>query len=169
MNIFSSKSIQNAIKDIQKQEQEIIRKTKLLAQRLAEEGVQVATVQISAMGAVDTGELVDSINLKEGTVLTNGSRWIVYTNCPYAPFVEFGTGIVGQGSPHPNPQPVVGQNGVTYSSYDQNNHGDDGWFYIGDDGKRHWTKGMPSRPFMYNTTYDLYYKVYAIANEVFGV
>lgn len=58
----------------------------------------------------------------------------------YGAFVEYGTGIVGSNNPHPHPW-----------AYDVNAHGDDGWIYKGADGKRHWTAGQPSRPFMYKT------------------
>lgn len=58
----------------------------------------------------------------------------------HACYVEFGTGIVGADSPHPKPW-----------AYDINGHGEDGWQYLGDDGRLHWTMGSESRPFMYNT------------------
>lgn len=73
----------------------------------------------------------------------------------YATFVEYGTGIVGKGNPHPKAAGWV---------YDVNAHGVKGWWYpttnddpnpytrVGSDGiLRAWTKGMPSRPFMYET------------------
>ena len=42
------------------------------------------------------------------------------------------------------------------------------WSYIGEDGKLHITKGMPSRPFMNETFMELYSKVEKIAKEVFN-
>jgi hypothetical protein len=163
IDVFSVQSINDAIKEIELYKQDIIRKCGILAERLAHEGVVVSKMQIMAFPAIDTGELLESITMKPGEVIFNGKKFYVYTDCPYAGFVEFGTGIVGESNPHPNPMPVNG-----YSKYDQNGHGDLGWFYPGDDGKWHWTKGMPSRPFMYNTVNDLVYKVVAIAKEVFG-
>lgn len=55
-------------------------------------------------------------------------------------FVEYGTGIVGAWTPHPEDP----------WQYDVNNHGYDGWLYIGEDKRLHWTAGMPSRPFFYD-------------------
>lgn len=72
-------------------------------------------------------------------------------------FFEYGTGIRGAGSPHPNPP--IGW------IYDVNGHGSKGWWYPTDssdpnpykwtDGSgtlRAWTKGKFSRPFIYDTT-----------------
>ena len=62
-----------------------------------------------------------------------------------AMFVEYGTGVVGERNPHPDPQ-SVGQ----YDSYDSQGHGDAGWYYGTPTGMQ-WTKGQPAKPFMYRT------------------
>lgn len=41
-----------------------------------------------------------------------------------------------------------------------------GWYYF-KDGDWHWTKGMPSRPFMYQTGMDLRARIESVAREVF--
>lgn len=64
----------------------------------------------------------------------------------YANYVEYGTGIMGENDPHPEPTMWD-----EFEGYDLQNHGDNGWKYIGKDGRLHWTKGMPSRPIVYNT------------------
>lgn len=75
----------------------------------------------------------------------------------YAMFVEFGTGVVGEDNPHPNPS-------MSNWIYDINEHGESGWWYQSRENDPNptkyitksgqwlaWTKGMPSRPFMYLT------------------
>lgn len=70
-------------------------------------------------------------------------------------YVEFGTGVVGSRTPHSL---------MSSMSYDANGHGDKGWWYPTDESDpnphkwtdpngvlRAWTRGMPSRPFMYET------------------
>ena len=58
--------------------------------------------------------------------------------------VEFGTGIEGanheqSGFPHPG-----------YEHDSEGHHGEAGWWYLNpNDGKVHWTKGQPAKPFMY--------------------
>lgn len=158
---LSQSSLQQAIREIEQYKQEIITKTKIFAQRLADEGVILAKVKIMEYPAVYTGELLNSIMDEPGAVITNGSQWIIYTGCPWAQFVEFGTGITGSENPHPDTS-------IANWKYDVNEHGDAGWHYY-KDGEWHWTKGMPSRPFMFETARDLAKLVPKIAREVFGV
>lgn len=156
---LSVKEVQNAIKEIKAYQSDLNRKCEILAQRLAEEGVVIAKVKIMQFPAVYTGELLNSIQSEPGAMISNGSQWIIYTGCEWAPFVEFGTGIIGSGNPHPDP-------GLANWKYDVNEHGEAGWFYY-KDGEWHWTKGMPSRPFMYETGRDLLEIVPKIAKEIF--
>lgn len=68
-------------------------------------------VQTSAKNQVPviTGRLRNSIHMK---VTGYGEETVgkVYTNVEYAPYVEFGTGIRGQGSAYPNAYKM----GITY-------------------------------------------------------
>jgi len=75
-------------------------------------------------------------------------------------YVEFGTGVRGLENQHP----AVGNGDVNWA-YNTKGHGEQGWWYEVSEGNyknpitwrdkegtlRAWTKGMPSRPFMYNT------------------
>lgn len=160
VNIFSANSIKQLQKDIEAYAKEIERKTRLFAQRLAEKGVIIAKIKIMEYDAVYTGELLKSINSERGAVIQNGETWIVYTDCPWAKFVEFGTGIRGKENSHPDTS-IVGW------KYDVNEHGEAGWFYY-KEGSWHWTKGLPSRPFMYETGRDLAKIITKTAREVFG-
>lgn len=157
---LSQSSIRKAIREIMQFEKEIIEKTEKFAKRLADEGVILAKIKISQYPAWDTGELLNSIMNEPGELITNGSQWIIYTGCEYAQFVEFGTGIVGKQNPHPD---LASANW----KYDVNEHGEKGWMYY-KDGEWHWTKGMSSRPFMYETARDLRNLIPKIAKEIFG-
>ena len=157
---LSVREIRKAQDEIRKYQEEIKDKCEELAFKLAQRGVEIAKMNISMEGAVYTGELLDSIDMEQGDVLTNGSSYVVYTDCEWAPYVEFGTGIVGSENPHPDTS-------IAGWKYDVNEHGDKGWVYY-KDGEFYWTKGMPSRPFMYNSGYELSLEVSKIAKEVFG-
>lgn len=75
-------------------------------------------------------------------------------------YVEFGTGVRGLENQHPSIK-----SGEAVWSYDKNGYGEGGWWYeISEDNLKNpyrwrkkdgtlkaWTKGMPSRPFIYNT------------------
>lgn len=157
---FSQSSLRQAQQELRKYKQELIKKTEIFAQRLADEGVILAKVKISQYPAVYTGELLNSIMDEPGAVITNGSQWVIYTGCEWAQFVEFGTGIIGDQNPHPDTS-------IANWKYDVNEHGDAGWWYY-KEGEWHWTKGMPSRPFMNETAKELADLVPKIAKEIFG-
>lgn len=118
-----------------------------LTAELAAQGAQIALVEAGSIK--DTGNLLSSIVGESGGGSPAGSNYgFVKCKCGYAVYVEFGTGVVGKDKQHPDLS-IVGWH------YDVNGHGELGWFYPGKDGKFHWTKGMPSRPFMYNTALQL--------------
>lgn len=134
------KSIDNVIQEVKKYKQTLDKRVKSLVEALVDRGVDVAKAQVRELGAVYTGELEDSIIGYFDESLGVG---IIRADCPYAIYIEFGTGIVGKNNPHPAPKGW---------KYDVNEHGELGWWYFNDrDFQWHWTKGMESRPFMYNT------------------
>ena len=154
---LTEKSINNAIREIQKFQDQLKQGMDDLCNELLEDGIFHAKVQIQSLDAVDTGALMASIG--HGAFDPQTRTGIIYAGSYYALFVEFGTGIVGQDNPHPTVADgtvddfaVMGSNGSVYTRYDTNDHGEDGWVYrkVGEN-KYRWTKGMPARPFMYNT------------------
>lgn len=159
---LSAGSFRQLEKDIRDYRKSLQDKCDEFAYRMAEEGVAIAQLKILSSDAVMTGELLDSMNLEAGDIVSNGATYYIYTDCEWAAFVEFGTGIVGSENPHPD-------TGLVNWKYDTNGHGESGWFYF-NKGEWHWTKGMPSRPFMYETARELkdIDTILHIAREVFG-
>ena len=154
---LSVKEINRAIREVEKYKAELNAKVSMLIEALTDYGVEVAKAQVRELGAWYTGELESSI---EGYFSPSVGVGIIKAGAPYAVYVEFGTGIVGKSQPHPSPDDW---------RYDINNHGDRGWWYFNDyTGHPQWTKGMPSRPFMYNTARELENACERIAREVFG-
>jgi phage gpG-like protein len=152
---LSEESIKAAIKELNKYKRELSQKANLLVQRLVEAGVEIAKQEVLTLGAFDSGELHDSL---DGLMYTDGARGIIFTNCGHCAFVEFGTGVVGAASPHP----------TLPWQYDVNDHGEKGWVYYDEkQGRFRWTKGMPSRPYMYLTARQLEEKVGEIVRDVF--
>ena len=132
---LSAAGLDAAIAELKEYQQKVEGLGVKVVKRLAADGAANARELASFMNAVDTGELVGSIVGE-----ASGENGSIKATAGHAAYVEFGTGVVGAGSPHP-----IGW------AYDVNGHGDEGWHYIGDDGHLHWTKGMPSRPYMYDT------------------
>lgn len=80
----------------------------------------------------DTGVLHDSIHTASVELRGTSVVGVVVADAPYASFVEYGTGIVGESAPHP-PLPTAG---VPFTG---------GWVY--DFRNQNWI-GMASRAFM---------------------
>lgn len=138
---LTTRSIEDAIREVKEYKRELNDRVKALIKELVDKGVEIAKAQVRDLGAVYTGQLEESIT---GFFDEETGLGIIRTDCPYAIYVEFGTGVVGERNPHP--EPIEGW------QYDVNEHGDKGWWYFNErDQKWHWTKGMVSRPFMYNT------------------
>ena len=110
-----------------------------LVYRLTEEGVSLAQMNAAYMDIYDSGELVNGMESQY-----SGGKGYIVSTATHSVFCEFGTGVVGANNPHPDVA-VLGW------SYDVNQHGELGWWYYNKDGERRWTKGMPARPYMYDT------------------
>lgn len=136
---LSEADIERTIRDLNAFQDKLKRAEETVTYKLTEQGVSLAQQNASYMNIYDSGELVNGIDSEyEGK-----NKGLVVSSAKHSAFCEFGTGVVGAGSPHPNP--------VAGWQYDVNEHGEEGWWYYNNEGERRWTKGMPSRPYMYDT------------------
>lgn len=88
---------------------------------------------------VPTGALMSSFQKEYGTDMGR-----LFNNYYTALWVEYGTGIIGEGT-HPDPKGY---------QYDVNNHDDEGWVYKDKNGNFHFTRGMEAHRYMYNALID---------------
>ncbi len=98
---------------------------------------QLVHGQAKALAPTDTGQLAGSIHMQ---VKDTGKelQGRVYTNVEYATYVEFGTGITGNGT---YPYKIKGLN-LTYRNTP--------WcYYDEDEGEWIFTKGQEAQPYMY--------------------
>lgn len=164
-----------SVKGIEKLQKELLnyknntlqQKVNLLAERLADKGVDIARANVVKLDAVFTSELLNSIHARKVSSGKSTAIFYVVTDSDHAAFVEFGTGQMGQEMPYPYPLPE----GVTWDyntgkTIFEVSPGQYGWFYERD-GQWYFTQGMPSRPFMYETTMELYEMVVQTARDVF--
>lgn len=162
---LSETEIAKAIEKLRQYQYAVAVSAERLAERLCADGEQIALLEAADIHI--TGELQRSIMHE-----TNGKAGFVACKCNYAVFVEFGTGVKGRDNPHPNVA-ILGWR------YDVNHHGDLGWWYPTDESDPNpyknyskdgvlyaWTRGMPSRPFMYNTAEILRSRIAATAKEL---
>ena len=147
--------VDKAIADLTKYKEEFLKKCNQLLAVMADRGMTIARIRVAELDAYYTGGLYESI---EGYFDASSRTGIVKAGAWYALYVEYGTGIVGQNSPHPDGG----------WAYDVKGHGNLGWNYFDRWDKPHHTTGMPSRPFMYDTRKYLEEYCKKIAKEVFG-
>lgn len=108
-----------------------------LARSLAEIVKNEAISNLNArVGNASTGNLASSIDVdgKDKHYSVSGDYYLQYA--------EFGTGVVGLETPHPD----ASADGWIY---DINGHGDDGWVYFSD-GNYYHTLGQQGKLFMYD-------------------
>lgn len=150
---LNEKDISSAVKQLERYRDRVSGSGQAITSALVDRGVDLAKENAMYMNAYDKGDLVNGIvgEKEEG-------RGVVKATAPHSAYVEFGTGIRGANSPHPNP-------GLAGWKYDVNEHGEEGWWYW-KDGEWHWTAGMQSRPFMYQTAQQLAQEAPAIARAV---
>jgi hypothetical protein len=167
VNLNEDKSIKNAIKELQRYKKEIEAKTRLLLQRLTDEGAEIARIKIVSLGAYYSGELLSGV---DGYFSPSLNAGFVRVTSDHVAFVEFGTGVKGQSSPHKNGE-YLAKASWSYASGAKiftTQDGRVGWIYPTDDGGFRFTEGMPSRPFMYETALELQRNFQRIAKEVFS-
>ena len=132
-------SIDHAIKQVEYIRNRIHPAMTHLINQLTEKGVEIARAELLFFDrpAYDTGELSESIR----SVQCEDGIGYVRTDCPYAIYVECGTGY---GFDDGNAL-GVGRSGKPM-------HSMMGWYYFNERaGKTFWTEGMEARPFMYHT------------------
>lgn len=165
---LSASSIRKLQKELEKYRDNIEYKARLLTEKLAERGVEIARVRVESLDAVFTGELMESIHSEYKGSQKGGAVFAVVTDNSHCLFVEFGTGPMGKESPYPYDLP----DGVTWEyasgkTIRQLADGRYGWFYQ-KDGQWYFTEGMPARPFLFETSLELQKIVVEVAKEVFG-
>lgn len=118
VNVFSQKSIENAIKGLQSYQDYLTYKCQLLAEKLAERGVEIARVQVAELDAIFTTELLSSIHSEYKGSVKGGGVWAVVADSSHAVFVEFGTGVIGKAQPYKGtlPEGVIGSMQVVRQS-----------------------------------------------------
>ena len=166
---LSASGIRQAINELRQYKSDVERKVTELIRELITEGESHVAAYI-ATNISATGELLRGIN----STLVNDRLGLVEVNGEYAVYVEFGAGVVGSAHPHPDVAILGWQ-------YDINGHGVLGWWYPSEatdlNPTNHktksgnwvaWTKGMPSRPFMYDSAQRLRSEVIPVARRVFN-
>ena len=167
VDLNKENSIKNAIQRLQRYKKKVETNARLLVQRLTDEGAEIVRIKIVNMGAYYSGELLSGVDGYYSPSLNAG---FVKVTSDHVAFVEFGTGVKGQNSPHKNGE-YLAKAAWSYASGTKiftTQDGRVGWIYPTDDGGFRFTEGMESRPFMYETALELQSKFKQFAQEVFS-
>lgn len=172
LNIFNKDSLTNLIENLKAYRGTLQSKVDAIAKELSLLGVEYAISNLVGYKALFSGELIRSINHRQVINKDNTAVYMIVADSEHAAFVEFGTGWKGLAKPYPVEIPQGNYGDYTgYVSGKQivNNakKGIYGWYYKGTDGKWYFTEGMPSRPFMYETSQDIYNIAESVARKVF--
>lgn len=163
---LSAREINRAIKELEQYKQEIIRKTDLLrekvADRLAElvkSGFAGAVVDDLLRGGQRTAQVDVTIEDRENVTL-------VIASGEDAIWAEFGAGVHHNGSPGSSPHPKGSELGFTIGSYGKGMGKKDVWGFY-EDGELRLTHGAPATMPMYNALKTVCDEISEIAREVF--
>lgn len=165
LSVSGIRNLQKRLNDYQKSLDD---KCEQFVKKVADRGVEIAKARITTLDAIFTGELLNSIHTRRGNGDENTVIFFIVADSKHSVYVEFGTGQIGLESSYPYPFPEgIEWNYNTGKTIFEISPGQYGWLYPRD-GKWYFTQGMPSRPFMYETSLELMQEIPQIARRVFG-
>lgn len=163
---MSEREISKAIRELEQYKQEIIQKTDLLRERVAERiaelsrsGFAGAIVDDLVKGGQRTAQVDVSIDNRENVT-------IVIASGEDAIWAEFGAGVHHNGSPGSSPHPKGSEMGFTIGGYGKGMGKKDTWGFY-EDGELRLTHGAPAIMPMYNALKTVCDEISEIAREVF--
>jgi len=163
---LSEREISKAIRELEQYKQEIIQKTDLLRERVAERiaelsrsGFAGAIVDDLVKGGQRTAQVDVSIDNRENVT-------IVIASGEDAIWAEFGAGVHHNGSPGSSPHPKGSEMGFTIGGYGKGMGKKDTWGFY-EDGELRLTHGAPATMPMYNALKTVCDEISEIAREVF--
>lgn len=171
VNLFDSKSIQNAIKTIEKYRDDLPRKCQEICRRLSEEGVRVADAAINSVPIGKTITLTTDINPSKmgcqaimkmtGRETRTEDGRIFYT----ALAIEFSAGVRYANTASPKAKDF----GLGTGTFPNAKHSwqMEGWYYLGDDGNWHHSYGVQASHPLYSASVAMRQKLENVVNDVF--
>lgn len=170
INLFDSKSIQNAIKQIEQYRDDLPRKCQEICRRLVEEGVKVADVAINSVPIGKTITLTTDINPSKmgckAMLKMTGRETRTEDGRTFfsALAIEFGAGIYYNS----NSNPKSSEFGMGVGTFPGQTHAfQDGWYYLGNDGNWYYSHGVQASMPMYKASVALRQKIDSIIKDVF--
>ena len=161
---LSSSSIQQAIKQLQEYENALKRKTRILVDKLAKEGIQVIRATMQSIPTDEKGAYYTEVmNTTKGDII--GAA--VYLRGDKVLFLEFSAGITYGTSDYPLPSGDKYGMG-TYPSDKGNWDKPGGWWYVDETGEKHHSYGNRAYMPMYHAEQAIVFQIHHLAKEIFA-
>lgn len=164
---LSEREIDKAIKELEQCKQELIRKTALLREKVAQRIAKLA--QSGFAGAVVDDLLRGGVKTARVTVSLSSTDHVslVIANGEDAIWAEFGSGVFHNGSAGSSPHPKGQELGFTIGGYGKGMGKKSVWGFY-EDGELRLTHGALATMPMYNAVKTVCDEIAEIAKEVFG-
>ena len=164
---LSTKEIDRALRELADYKQEIIQKTELLRNKVAERLAEEAKTGFSGAVVDDLVKGGQKFAQVDVSVDNRGSVTVVVASGEDAVWVEFGAGVYHNGSPGSSPHPNGAELGMTIGGFGKGNGKKEVWGYY-EDGELKLTRGTPARMPMARAVTTVCNDIKEIAKEVFG-
>ena len=164
---LSTSEINRAMKELADYKQEILRKTELLREKVAERLADEAKNGFSGAVVDDLTRGGQRFAQVDVSVDNRGSVTVVVASGEDAVWVEFGAGVYHNGSPGSSPHPHGAELGMTIGGFGKGNGKKEVWGFY-EDGELKLTRGTPARMSMALAVTTVCNDIQAIAKEVFG-
>ena len=171
VDLFSQKSIQDAIKQIENYRDDLLKKCQEICRRLSEEGVRVADVAINSVPIGKTITLTTDINPSkmgcQAIMKMTGAETRTEDGRTFftALAIEFGAGIRYNSTSNPKAKEF----GMGVGTFPDQTHAFDpnGWYYLDSNGEWKHSYGVQASMPMYHAFSEMTKSVDKIVKEVF--
>lgn len=164
---LSTSEIDRAMKELADYKQEILQKTELLREKVAERLADEAKNGFSGAVVDDLTRGGQRFAQVDVSVDNRGSVTVVVASGEDAVWVEFGAGAYHNGSPGSSPHPHGAELGMTIGGFGKGNGKKEVWGFY-EEGELKLTRGTPARMPMALAVTTVCNDIQAIAKEVFG-
>ena len=164
---LSTSEIDRAMKELADYKQEILQKTELLREKVAERLADEAKNGFSGAVVDDLTRGGQRFAQVDVSVDNRGSVTVVVASGKDAVWVEFGAGVYHNGSPGSSPHPHGAELGMTIGGFGKGNGKKEVWGFY-EEGELKLTRGTPARMPMALAVTTVCNDIQAIAKEVFG-
>lgn len=164
---LSTSEIDRAMKELADYKQEILQKTELLREKVAERLADEAKNGFSGAVVDDLTRGGQRFAQVDVSVDNRGSVTVVVASGEDVVWVEFGAGVYHNGSPGSSPHPHGAELGMTIGGFGKGNGKKEVWGFY-EEGELKLTRGTPARMPMALAVTTVCNDIQAIAKEVFG-